>query len=80
MIGYGSDRASVMVGKHNSVLSRVREKSPKVYDMGCICHVINTCLSYGLKKLPSSVDELLVDVFYHFEHRYCEVKKTIKTQ
>ncbi|XP_045208611.2 uncharacterized protein LOC123560483 [Mercenaria mercenaria] len=57
-----------MVGKHNSVLSRIREKQPGVYDLGCLCHVANTCLSYGLKQLPSAVEELLIDVYYHFLH------------
>jgi hypothetical protein len=43
-IGYGSDNASVMVGRHNSVLSRIREKQPDVSDMGCVCHLANTCV------------------------------------
>ncbi|XP_060588036.1 uncharacterized protein LOC132743524 [Ruditapes philippinarum] len=67
-IGYGSDNASVMVGRHNSVLSRIREKQPDVYDMGCVCHLANTCVQYGLKKLGVPVEDLLVDVFFHFHH------------
>ena len=69
VIGYGSDNASVMVGKNNSVLSRIREVQPNVYDLGCICHLANTCVQYGLKKLSLPVEELLIDVYYHFFHR-----------
>ena len=36
--------------------------------MGCVCHLAALCATGGLKKLPVSVDDLLIDVFYHFKH------------
>ena len=57
---YASDTASVMVGKYNSVLSRLLNKQPKLFSLGCV--------AAGLKKLPVSLDELLIDIFYHFKH------------
>ena len=68
VIGFASDTDSVMVGAHNSVLSRLRQKQPKVFSFGCICHLAALCSVAGLKKLPVSVDELLIDIFYHFKH------------
>ena len=68
MIGYASDTASVMVGKHNSVLSRLLEKQPKLFSLGCLCHLNALCAAAALKKLPVSLDDLLVDIFYHFKH------------
>ena len=68
VVGYASDTANVMVGAHNSLLSRVRAKQPQVFSLGCLCHLSNLCAVAALKTLPVSVDDLLIDVFYHFKH------------
>ena len=68
LVGYASDTANVMVGKRNSVLSRILQKQPKLFSLGCVCHLAALCASAALKKLPVSVDELLIDIFYHFKH------------
>ena len=36
VIGFGSDSASVMVGSRNSVLSRVLQQQPEVFNLGCV--------------------------------------------
>lgn len=58
MIGYASDTASVMVGKRNSVLSRLLDKHPKLFGLGCPCHLGALCAAAALKKLPVSLDDL----------------------
>ena len=68
VVGFASDSASVMVGKRNSVLSRVIKQQPDVFSQGCICHLVALCAAEGLKKLPLSFDNLLIDIFYHFKH------------
>ena len=68
VIGYASDTANVMVGAHNSVLSRIRDKQPQVFSLGCLCHLANLCSAAALKTLPISIDNLLIDVFYHFKY------------
>ena len=68
VVGFASDTASVMVGAHNSVLSRLREKQPRVFTLGCLCHLAALCSVAGLKKLSVSIDDLLIDIFYHFKH------------
>ena len=68
VLGYASDTASVMVGVRNSVLSRIQQKQPNVFSLGCLCHLAALCAVAALKKLPVSLDELLIDIYYHFKH------------
>lgn len=81
VIGFASDSASVMVGKRNSVLSRVIQQQPDIFSMGCVCHLAALCAAGGLKKLPVSIDDLLIDIYYHFKHsskRYEEFAIVLK--
>ncbi|XP_041358912.1 uncharacterized protein LOC121375499 isoform X1 [Gigantopelta aegis] len=66
LVAYCSDNASVMIGQHNSVLSRIRQKQPNVFDMGCICHLTNLVIKAALKKLLLSLDHMLVEIYSHF--------------
>lgn len=66
VVGFESDNANVMMGRYNSVLSRVKEKQPKVFSLGCVCHLANLCVKAGIKVLPVDVDDFLVDLFYFF--------------
>ena len=68
LIAFSSDNCSVMKGKHNSVLSRIRNVQPEVLDIGCICHLANLCCVAAVKQLPLPVEELLIDVYFHFSH------------
>ena len=68
LIAFSSDNCSVMKGRHNSVLSRIRNVQPEVLDIGCICHLANLCCVYSVKQLPMPVEELLIDVYFHFNH------------
>ena len=68
VVGYASDTANVMVGAHNSVLSRIRDKQPKVFSLGYLYHLANLRSVAALKTLPVSIDSLLIDVFYHFKY------------
>ena len=36
MVGYASDTASFMVGRHNSGFSRLLQKQPKLFSLGCL--------------------------------------------
>ena len=47
VIGYTSDSASVMVGKINSVLSRIKEKQTKIFSLGCNSHLAALCATTG---------------------------------
>ena len=70
-----SDNCSVMIGRKNSVLSRIKEKKPDVFDLGCVCHLANLCAVAGIKALEMPVEDLLIDIYYHFNHRLVIVMK-----
>ena len=63
VIGFESDTTNVMMGKHNSVLSRIKQKQPDVFSQGCVCHLSNLCLLAGVKLLPIDVNDFFVDFF-----------------
>ena len=68
VVGYGSDNANDIVGRKSSFLSDVNEKEPLLIDLGFICHITNLCVIDGVKALYVPVEDLLVDVYYHFKH------------
>ena len=68
VMAFSSDDCSVMKGCHNSVQTKIKAVQPQVLDIGCICHLANMCCQQGVKHLLLPVDELLIDVFYHFAH------------
>ena len=57
-----------MVGVRNSVLSCLREKQPDIFSLACVCHLSALAAAAGLKTLPLSMDNLLIDIYYHFKH------------
>ncbi|XP_033744260.1 zinc finger BED domain-containing protein 5-like [Pecten maximus] len=67
-ISFMSDNCSVMTGRNNSVISRIREVQPDIFDLGCICHLANLCTVAAVKSLPLPVEDLLIYVYYHFHH------------
>ena len=52
VVHFASDTANVMVRARNSVLSRLLEKQPNIFSLGCLCHLANLCSAAALKKLP----------------------------
>ena len=74
------DSASVMVGRRNSVLSRVIQQQPEVFSLGCVCHLAALCAA-AIKKIPIPIDGLLIDIYYHFKHsskRYYEFAEILQ--
>ena len=57
-----------MIGLKGSVLTKLRDKNPNVFSIGCICHLASLCVKDGVKALQFKVDDLLVDIFYVFHH------------
>ena len=61
-VGYASDGASVMVGEHDSVWTRIAAVSPQCIKMTCICHSLSLCVMHAFEKLPPSLGFLLAEV------------------
>ena len=51
-ISFVSDR-----GRQFVFFSCIKGKQPNVFQLGCVCHVA--------KKLPLSLEDLIIDVYYH---------------
>ncbi len=66
-VGFSSDNCNVMIGKNNSVLSRVKSQAPYIYSVGCPSHLVNICAKTAAKELSMSPEELLIDIYYYFE-------------
>ena len=69
-IGFASGNCNVIVGKSNSVLTRVKQRNPNVFSVGCLCQLANLCAQDGITQLTVPVDDLLVDIYYNFEHSF----------
>ncbi|CAB4001705.1 zinc finger MYM-type 6-like [Paramuricea clavata] len=61
-VGYGSDGASVMVGEHDSVWTRILAVAPNCIKMTCICYSLALCVQHAFEKLPSSLGFLLAEI------------------
>lgn len=72
VVCFESDNCNVMKGKDKGVVALIRKEQPNVLNLGCICHLTNLCNVAAMKSLPFSVDELLVDIYYHFDRRYAQ--------
>ena len=63
-----SDTTNVMKGARSGVHKLIKNEHPHLYDVGCICHLADLTVKAGLKALPVDIDQLFIDVFYHFFH------------
>lgn len=66
LIGFAADGANNMMGLHNSLASRLKEKCPNLFLLKCVCHSFHLCASYACEKLPSDVEQLARDVCLAF--------------
>lgn len=67
-MAFMSDTASVMKGCRSGVQKLIKSQNPKLYDVGCICHIADLCIKAGLKTLPLDIDQLFIDIYYYFHH------------
>ncbi|XP_071581188.1 zinc finger BED domain-containing protein 5-like [Temnothorax nylanderi] len=59
IVGMASDNASVMIGRKNSFMSRLKVEVPNLVTLNCICHSSAIVASKACKKLPSSCEDLI---------------------
>jgi hypothetical protein len=78
MVSFTSDTCNVMKGTRGGVIAKLSAKQPKVFDIHCICHVVSLCLKAAVKAIPMKVDDLLVDIYYHFHHSVKRVASLVE--
>uniref|UniRef100_A0A1X7TYQ7 DUF4371 domain-containing protein n=1 Tax=Amphimedon queenslandica TaxID=400682 RepID=A0A1X7TYQ7_AMPQE len=70
LIGFASDGANAMLGRHNSVKTRLLAKQPHLFVIHCICHVAALCASHACSKaIPTEVER--VANVYHSSLIFC---------
>ncbi|CAN8029251.1 unnamed protein product [Ixodes persulcatus] len=68
IIGLACDNASVMVGRHNSVMTRLMEVNENLIVIWCICHSANFAASAATACLPRTLEEMLHNIInYMFQ-------------
>lgn len=69
--GCSVDNTNVNVGKSNSIKSRILNKNPNVFFMGCPCHTVHNTASKAMTHFGSicnfDIEDFCVDLFYWFE-------------
>lgn len=66
LVSATTDGANVMVGAHNSVTARLREKQSQLYTLHCPCHISALISTNACQKIPAVVEQLVRDIFSHF--------------
>ena len=56
-----------MKGVRSGVQKLIKEENLNTYDVGCISSGRFNCKA-GMESLPVNIDQLFVDIFYHFLH------------
>lgn len=76
-IAFHSDNARIMKGRHNSVISGLKNSQPHVQDLGCICHLVQLVTGCGIRAAHVPVEDILVGIYTHFKKsaKRCEVYK-----
>ena len=84
LVGFGSDGASVMVGRKSGVATRLKELSPHLINIHCMAHRFNLCTSQASKNIPylkDTFEKVFKDMYYYFEksaNRTAELKEIQK--
>lgn len=68
MVGIATDGASVMVGRHHSVYTLLKQRQPNLQLIRCVCHSLDITAHKAMKQLPSNIDYLIRETYNWFSH------------
>lgn len=66
LVGIGTDGANNLCGKHHSLFIMLKQKSPNIQIVRCICHSLNNALSKATEQFPSNIDFLCREIYNWF--------------
>lgn len=70
-LAFSLDNTSVNLGKHNSIKTRVTEKNPETFFMGCPCHIVHNTAGNGAQVFSDfsrfQLEDFLVDIYFWFD-------------
>ena len=60
--------------RETASLAELSKSRKMFFSLGCVCHLAALCAAAALKVLPLSIDQLLIDIYYHFKNssKRCE--------
>lgn len=68
IIGLGVDGASNLCGRHHSLYTLLKEVSPNLQLIKCLCHSLNTCSSKASEVLPANLEFMLRETVSWFSY------------
>lgn len=71
LVGFGSDGASVMIGKHSGVAARLKTKQPILTSIHCVAHRLALAASQAsdkVKFIATTFKPTLRQLFYFYEN------------
>ena len=82
-IGFTTDRASVVLGCNNSVLTRTKETFPNLWHQWSICHCLNLVASKASNVIPEHIDNFITKSISskklaEFDELQMQMKDTVK--
>ena len=82
MIGISTDGASVMTGKHNGVVKRLRDEVPELIGVHCAAHRCSLAASQAAKFVPElqSYSRTVTSIFYYFSNSALRCNKLREIQ
>ena len=48
----------------SGVQKLIKNKHTSLYDVGCICHLVDLTIKAGMKTLPIIIDQLFIHYFF----------------
>ena len=73
-LAFSTDNASVMTGRNKGVLGLLKKDNGNIHGLGNPCHLSALAAKAGSKASKSfNPEDFLIDLFYHFDKRYCVV-------
>lgn len=68
LVGIGVDGANVMIGRHNSLTSILKEDLNDLIVIKCICHSLHLCAENATKSFPSELEFLTREIHNWFSY------------
>ncbi|XP_076673658.1 uncharacterized protein LOC143371905 isoform X2 [Andrena cerasifolii] len=66
IVGVCADNTNVMLGRENSLISRLLADNEEISVFSCICHYMDLVASEACKHLPSHVEDFLHSILTYF--------------
>jgi len=80
LVAFASDGASVMRGRNNSVLEKLKKKVSKYLGCHCLSHCFHLILNYASKALPLWVELFIKQIYNHFSNSALRTSNWIQLQ